>query len=59
MLYLWQKLARIAMAYGRESKRIAELLVAMKLAASSMDVNKVLATGFYHAYGPVNEYFNS
>ncbi len=51
--------AVLARAYGLESKRIAELLLESKVAASSEDVNKVLATGFYHAYGPINEYFNN
>ena len=36
----------------------ARLLVEKKVAASIEDVNTVLLTGFYHAYGPVNEYFN-
>jgi len=49
--------AEMARAYGLESKRIAELLVSSNVAASTDDVNKVLQTGFYHAYGPVNEYF--
>ncbi len=51
--------AELALAYGQESKRIAELLVNSGVAVSNNDVNKVLETGFYHAYGPVNEYFNS
>jgi len=50
--------ARMARAYGQESRRIGELLVSSNVAASASDVNKVLETGFYHAYGPVNEYFN-
>ncbi len=49
--------AQMARDYGLESRRIAELLVSSKVAASTEDVNKVLETGFYHAYGPVNEYF--
>ena len=27
------------------------------VARSADDVNQVLLTGFFHAYGPVNEYF--
>jgi len=50
--------AKLAMAYGKESQRIARLLVDSKVAATTDDVNTVLETGFYHAYGPVNEYFN-
>ncbi len=49
--------ASMTRAYGQESKRIGELLVASNVAANIEDVNKVLETGFYHAYGPVNEYF--
>lgn len=49
--------AILSRAYGSESKRIGELLVSSGVAASIEDVNKVLETGFYHAYGPVNEYF--
>ncbi len=50
--------AKLAMAYGRNSRAIAEKLVALKVAASTDDVNTVLLTGFFHAYGPVNKYFN-
>ena len=50
--------ARLASEYGRNSKAIGELLVEKKVAASSADVNTVLLTGFFHAYGPVNDYFN-
>ena len=50
--------AKLAIAYGKEYQRIARLLVDSKVAATTDDVNTVLETGFYHAYGPVNEYFN-
>ena len=49
--------ASLAMNYGKESGRIANLLVSSGVAATTDDVNKVLETGFYHAYGPVNNYF--
>jgi hypothetical protein len=50
--------AQLAGDYGRNSCRIGKLLVEKKVANSTEDVNTVLLTGFYHAYGPVNEYFN-
>jgi len=50
--------ARMAKAYGLNSKAIGELLVDSKVADTEEDVNKVLVTGFYHAYGPINNYFN-
>ena len=50
--------AQLAVDYGRNSCRIGQLLVEKKVANSTGDVNTVLLTGFYHAYGPVNEYFN-
>lgn len=49
--------SKLAMAYGATSKRIGELLVESGVAHSAEDVNKVLMTGFYHAYGPINNYF--
>ncbi len=49
--------ARLAMAFGKNSHAIGEKLVAGKVAASTDDVNTVLLTGFFHAYGPVNNYF--
>ena len=50
--------ARLAVKYGLNSCRIGELLVEKKVAATVDDVNTVLLTGFYHVYGPVNDYFN-
>jgi 3-hydroxyacyl-CoA dehydrogenase len=50
--------AQLAVDYGRNSCRIGQLLVEKKVAKSTEDVNTVLLTGFYHAYGPVNDYFN-
>lgn len=50
--------AQLAVDFGRNSCRIGQLLVEKKVANSTEDVNTVLLTGFYHAYGPVNEYFN-
>ncbi|OQX94845.1 hypothetical protein B6I21_08490 [candidate division KSB1 bacterium 4572_119] len=49
--------AKLAVEYGKRSKEIALKLVADKVARTEEDVNTVLLTGFYHAYGPINEYF--
>lgn len=49
--------ARLAVEYGRKSEAIGKKLVADNVAHSVEDVNTVLLTGFFHAYGPVNGYF--
>ncbi|MBI5210260.1 MAG: 3-hydroxyacyl-CoA dehydrogenase family protein [Elusimicrobia bacterium] len=51
--------AELAKRYGGRSKEIGLGLVSDGVAASAEDVNKVLLTGFFHAYGPVNEYFKA
>jgi hypothetical protein len=48
--------ARIAKAYNKRSNEIGHLLVNTNVAKTVDDVNTVMLTGFYHAYGPVNEY---
>jgi len=48
--------AQLAIAYQKRSKQIAEKLVADKVAFTPADVNTVLCTGFFHAYGPINNY---
>jgi hypothetical protein len=40
----------------RRSKEIGEHLVSMRVANSPQDVNNVLTNGFFHLYGPVNDY---
>ena len=50
--------AELAKKYGRRSKDIGLGLVKDKVAAKDDDVNTVLLTGFYHAYGPINAYFD-
>ncbi len=50
--------AILAIAYGKNSRQIGLNLVKNGVANSEDDVNKVLFTGFFHAYGPVNDYFN-
>lgn len=50
--------AEIALAYGRKSNAIGKGLVNDKVAHSEEDVNTVLLTGFFHAYGPINNFFD-
>ncbi len=50
--------SEIAVRYGKRSKTFAEKLVSDKVANNHDDVNTVMLTGFYHAYGPVNNYFD-
>ncbi|MCX6231972.1 MAG: 3-hydroxyacyl-CoA dehydrogenase family protein [Bacteroidetes bacterium] len=50
--------AGIATTYFLRSKAIAEKLVADKVAFTAEDVNTVLKTGFFHAYGPINNFMN-
>jgi 3-hydroxyacyl-CoA dehydrogenase len=47
----------LARRYGARSRAIGLQLVADGVAASTADVNRVLLTGFFHAYGPINDYF--
>jgi 3-hydroxyacyl-CoA dehydrogenase len=48
--------AELAIAYNKRSNEIGKKLVADNVANSDEDVNTVMLTGFYHAYGPINEY---
>ncbi len=50
--------AKLAKTYMKKSREIALKLVADKVALSNEDVNTVMLTGFYHAYGPINDYLN-
>lgn len=47
---------KLAIAYARKSRDIANGLVQSGVAQSADDVNTVLLTGFFHAYGPINDY---
>ena len=40
----------------KRSKEVGEKLVADGVADRAEDVNGVLMNGFYHLYGPINEY---
>ena len=48
--------AEIAKAYNKRSNEIGRLLVDSGVAANDADVNTVMLTGFFHAYGPINNY---
>lgn len=50
--------ARLALKYGKRSKKIGEELVGRNVALNADDVNTVMLTGFFHAYGPVNNFFD-
>ncbi len=50
--------ATMSVDYLRKSKEIGENLVKNKVAYKPEDVNTVLLTGFFHAYGPINDYIN-
>ena len=47
---------KLAIEYLNNSKQIGKKLVSMNIAKTDEDVNTVLLTGFYHAYGPINNY---
>ncbi|MDD5508107.1 MAG: 3-hydroxyacyl-CoA dehydrogenase family protein [Bacteroidales bacterium] len=49
--------AKLAVNYGRKSNEIGQKLVTSNVAFSKEDVNTVLLTGFFHAYGPINDFF--
>jgi len=48
--------AKLAKEYNASSNKIGKQLVADKVAANEQDVNTVMLTGFFHAYGPINNY---
>ncbi len=48
--------AELAKTYIKRSNEIGKFLVSSKVANSDEDVNTVMLTGFYHAYGPINSY---
>ncbi len=48
--------ADLARAYFQKSKAIGEGLISDGVAANAEDVNGVLINGFFHLYGPINDY---
>ncbi|MBE0637129.1 MAG: 3-hydroxyacyl-CoA dehydrogenase family protein [Bacteroidales bacterium] len=49
---------QLARNYHRRSFDIGKQLVSTGVANSDEDVNTVMLTGFFHAYGPINNYLN-
>jgi len=47
---------KLARNYLQKSKEIGLKLVNDKIAKTEKDVNTVMLTGFFHAYGPINDY---
>lgn len=50
--------AELAKTYVKKSKAIGLKLVSDNVAYAEKDVNTVLLTGFFHAYGPINNYLD-
>jgi hypothetical protein len=50
--------AKLALSYLKRSKEIGKQLVSLGVAQKAEDVNAVLLNGFYHLYGPINDYIN-
>jgi 3-hydroxyacyl-CoA dehydrogenase len=50
--------SKLALEYTKKSKDIGQKLVDDKVAYTAEDVNTVLLTGFFHAYGPINDFIN-
>jgi 3-hydroxybutyryl-CoA dehydrogenase len=50
--------AELAVSYARNAGEIGLGLVKDGVAGKNEDVNTVMLTGFYHAYGPINGYFD-
>lgn len=48
--------AKLAVSYAQKAGEIGKKLVNDGVAHSNEDVNTVMTTGFFHAYGPVNNY---
>lgn len=48
--------AKLAKAYNQKSNEIGKGLVERGVGNNDDDVNTVMLTGFFHAYGPINNY---
>jgi len=51
--------SKLARDYNARSNEIGNYLVSSNVADNSTDVNTVMLTGFYHAYGPINDYLKN
>ena len=47
---------QLAKKYNARSNEIGNYLVSSGVANNIEDVNTVMLTGFYHAYGPINQH---
>jgi len=48
--------ATLAKIYNTRSNAIGRQLVETGVANNAEDVNTVMLTGFFHAYGPINDF---
>ncbi len=55
--YMQTEGAKMALNYGKRAVEIGKKLVSNCVAKTEQDVNTVMLTGFFHAYGPINNYF--
>ncbi len=51
--------AKLTKKYHLRSDEIGRYLVSSGVAKSADDVNTVMLTGFYHAYGPINDFMKN
>jgi 3-hydroxyacyl-CoA dehydrogenase len=51
--------AQMAKKYNSRSNEIGNYLVSSNVANNADDVNTVMLTGFYHTYGPINEFLKN
>jgi 3-hydroxyacyl-CoA dehydrogenase len=51
--------SELSRKYNARSNEIGEYLVSSGVANNADDVNTVMLTGFYHAYGPINNYLKN
>ena len=49
--------SQMAVNYGKKCVEIGLNLVKDGVSKTEQDVNTVMLTGFYHAYGPINKFF--
>ncbi len=50
--------ASVAKRYMKGTRQIGLKLVEQKVAKSEKDVNDVMLTGFFHSYGPINNFLS-
>ncbi len=50
--------AELTVKYMKATKAIGEKLVTLNVAKTEKDVNDVMKTGFFHVYGPINNYLD-